>query len=71
VLFVPISLCFEIKVGKTVEDFLGFNDCSVRIVLWSSGMGGLCIFHVICFNFLIFSKLNINCLLLYLIFYPL
>ena len=25
-------------------------------------MRRLCIFHLICFNFLIFSKLNINCL---------
>jgi hypothetical protein len=70
-LFVLVGLCFEVEIRKTVEDFLGFNDCSVGIVLGSSGLGGLCVFHVICFNFLIFSKLNINCLLLYLIFYPL
>lgn len=70
-LLVLVSLCFEVKVGETVEYFLGFDDCSVGIVFGGAGMGGLSVFHVICFNFLIFSKLNINCLLLYFIFYPL
>jgi hypothetical protein len=54
VLLVAVGLCFKVEIGETVEYFLGFDDCCVGSVLGSLCMGWFCIFHVICFNFLIF-----------------